>query len=637
MPLSFVHLSHQRPMRNALVMIALLSLGVVVAWLLPSAPGIAGYVPLHTLMETVAIVIAMMIFAVGWNSHNRGLSSNIVLLACLFLAVGLLDFSHMLSFAGMPDFVTASGPQKAIDFWLVARTFAAIALLLVAIRPWRPFASRTGCYVSLAIALGVVTLANWLFLFHADQVPRTFIAEQGLTPFKIGAEYTIIAINIITAFALWRRMQQPQTFNAAALFGAVCTMALSEFFFTLYADVTDVFNLMGHLYKVVSYLFLYRAIFIETIDDPYQKLRLAQQNLTLAIHASNTGLWDWDLRTNQVILSPEWKGQIGYREDEIGHYYEEWESRLHPDDRAQALKTVRDFLAGTDPTYESEFRLRHRDGSYRWILARGELKTDREGKPYRLIGSHIDITQRKLAENELREKSAELERFTYTLSHDLKSPLVTIKTFLGYLKKDMAQANTERIEKDMAFMTKAADKMGQLLDELLEISRAGRAPQLPAEMAWDAPIQEALTLAAGAISQRRVTVTLDEAQIKLHAERARLVQIWQNLIDNAVKFMGEQTQPHIHIGVDSKGHEPIFFLRDNGIGVELHHRDKVFGLFEKLDPRASGTGIGLALVKRIVERYQGRVWLESEGIGMGTCVRFTLPAAMQNGTGAQHG
>lgn len=637
MHFSFVHASHQRPMRNALGMIALLGAGVIIAAFLPSAPGIAGYVPLHILLETIAIVIAMMIFAVGWNSHNRGLSSNIVLLACLFLAVGLLDFSHMLSFAGMPDFVTASGPEKAIDFWLVARTFAAIALLLVAIRPWRPFASRTGSYVSLAIALGVVTLANWLFLFHADQVPRTFISGQGLTTFKIAAEYVIIAINIATAFALWRRMQQPLTFNAAALFGAVCAMALSEFFFTLYADVTDVFNLMGHLYKVVSYLFLYRAIFIETIDDPYQKLRLAQQNLTLAIHASNTGLWDWDLRTNQVIFSPEWIGQIGYREDEISDRYEEWESRLHPDDRAQALQTVTQVLAGTQTSYESEFRLRHRDGSYRWILARGELKADRDGKPYRLIGSHIDITQRKLAENELREKSAELERFTYTLSHDLKSPLVTIKTFLGYLKQDMAQANAERIEKDMGFMTKAANKMGQLLDELLEISRAGRAPQLPVHMAWNAPVQEALTIAAGSVSQRGVMVTVDETEVKLHAERARLVQIWQNLIDNSVKFMGEQTQPHISIGVDLQGHEPVFFLRDNGIGVEPHHREKIFGLFEKLDPKASGTGIGLALVKRIVDSYQGRVWLESEGIGMGSCVRFTLPAAIQNGPRTEHG
>ena len=225
---------------------------------------------------------------------------------------------------------------------------------------------------------------------------------------------------------------------------------------------------------------------------------------------------------------------------------------------------------------------------------------------------------------ELQEKNEELARFTYSVSHDLKSPLVTVMTFLGYLEQDIRKQDQERMNKDMAYIRGAADKMSRLLDEVLELSRIGRKMNPPLESPLQAIVREAQDLVAGQIAERCVQVEVTQEPVLLYGDRPRLVAVFQNLLDNAVKFMGDQPSPRVVIGVESGAEDVIFFVRDNGKGIDPRHQPKLFGLFEKLDPGAPGTGIGLALVKRIVEVHGGRIWAESEGHGKGTCFKFTL-------------
>jgi len=231
---------------------------------------------------------------------------------------------------------------------------------------------------------------------------------------------------------------------------------------------------------------------------------------------------------------------------------------------------------------------------------------------------------------ELQNKNAELERFLYTASHDLKSPVVTVRTFLGFLEKDLADGDAGRIEKDLRFIRTATEKMGQLLDDLLEMSRIGRVVTPPVRIAFREVVEESLGAVAGRISERGVTIKVEDQGVMLYGDRIRLAEIWQNLVENAVKFMGDQKAPQIHIGVDTHNLEAIFYVRDNGIGIDPRHQAKVFELFEKLNPGVEGTGIGLALVKRIVELYKGRIWVESAGVGQGTCFYFTLSEAIVN-------
>ena len=243
-----------------------------------------------------------------------------------------------------------------------------------------------------------------------------------------------------------------------------------------------------------------------------------------------------------------------------------------------------------------------------------------------------DITERKKIEQErekmlaeLEGKNAELERFTYTVSHDLKSPMVTIKGFLGMLRVDARAGSPERMEKDIQYIETATDKMQRLLGELLELSRIGRLMNPPEAVSLTNVAEEAVEMVAGQIAARGVNVEVAPEMPVVHGDRVRLVEVFQNLIDNAVKFIGDQQRPRVEIGATKENGEILCYVRDNGIGIDSRYHEKVFGLFERLDAKSEGTGIGLVLVKRIVEVHGGRIWVESQGEGQGSTFWFTLP------------
>ncbi len=236
--------------------------------------------------------------------------------------------------------------------------------------------------------------------------------------------------------------------------------------------------------------------------------------------------------------------------------------------------------------------------------------------------------ERRRYEEELQQRTAEMERFTYTVSHDLKSPLVTISAFLGYLEADISKNDQVRINEDMGYIRNAADKMGTLLTELLQLSRVGRVVSPSVRVSFEDVVNEALQLVAGLIHERGVRVTLSAERVMFFGDRSRLVELFQNLVENAAKYMGDQAEPCIAVGIERQGGETVFFVRDNGIGVDMRYSDKIFGLFNKLDAASEGSGLGLTLVKRIVELQGGRIWVESDGIGHGSCFRFTLPRAL---------
>ncbi|MFN8383887.1 MAG: ATP-binding protein [Anaerolineales bacterium] len=243
-----------------------------------------------------------------------------------------------------------------------------------------------------------------------------------------------------------------------------------------------------------------------------------------------------------------------------------------------------------------------------------------------------DISQRKWVEterekliNELEEKNSELERFTYTVSHDLKSPLITIKGFLGFLEQDAANGNIVRLKADTQRIADATDKMQTLLNELLELSRVGRLTNPYQHIPFEELAKEASEIVYGRLHERNVEVRIDKNLPVVYGDRQRLIEVLQNLLDNAAKFMGKISNPTIEIGVNgNEDGKPIFYVRDNGMGIDPIHHDRIFGLFNKLDAASDGTGIGLTLVKRIVEVHRGRIWVQSE-TGKGATFFFTLP------------
>jgi signal transduction histidine kinase len=225
---------------------------------------------------------------------------------------------------------------------------------------------------------------------------------------------------------------------------------------------------------------------------------------------------------------------------------------------------------------------------------------------------------------ELEERNAEMERFTYAASHDLKSPLVTIRGFLAYVEEDVRRGDLDRMEEDVRRIYGATEKMGALLDDILQLSRIGRVVHPIQEVAFADLAREAVALVGGRVRERGVEVEVMPDMPVVVGDRARLVEMLQNLIDNAVKFMGEESRPRIEIGARDENGERVCYVRDNGIGIEPEHHDRIFGLFVRLGGESDGSGVGLGLAQRIVELHGGRIWVESEGAGRGSTFCFTL-------------
>ena len=313
-----MHQSHDNsPLfsRSTLVILGWLAAVLLIVWLLPanSLLKTAGHwfpTWLHSCMELLAIVVAALVFSISWHSYRSEQAGNLSLLACGYLAVALLDSAHLLSYHGMPDFITPSSVEKAIDFWLAARLSEALVLLGVALRAWRPLTHPQQRYQWLAATLGGVALMVYLRLYQPQLFPRMFIEGQGLTPLKIVMEWLVIGLLACAAVGLLRRREQP--FDRQGLLLAVGISILSELCFTAYRNSHDIYQLLGHAYKVLACLVVYRVVFVSSIQQPYIQLiseiserrRAEQQVETLSFYDNLTGLPNLDLlrdRTSKAL------------------------------------------------------------------------------------------------------------------------------------------------------------------------------------------------------------------------------------------------------------------------------------------------------------------------------------------------
>lgn len=233
-----------------------------------------------------------------------------------------------------------------------------------------------------------------------------------------------------------------------------------------------------------------------------------------------------------------------------------------------------------------------------------------------------DGERRRLVQ-ELSARNAELERFSYTVSHELKNPLVTIKGFLGMMDADIKRQRFDGVERHLGKVAAAADTLTDLLDGLREISGVGRICHTSEEVDLGDLAREALIHLEQRVSEKRLRTAVSDILPVVFGDRLRLLQLMLNLIDNAIKFQPEGGL--LEVGAEWRQGAPVCFVRDRGIGIEDRYLERIFGLFEQLDPSCEGTGVGLALSSRIVEHHGGRLWAESAGLGEGSTFFFVLP------------
>lgn len=376
-------------------------------------------------------------------------------------------------------------------------------------------------------------------------------------------------------------------------------------------------------------------------EDALQK---SQATLAEAQEIAHFGSWDWDVRTGDVEWSDEVYRIFGLDPQTFTPQIDSILALSPPDQRGRARELAQRAIDNRETgSYEQHFY--RPDGSQGTYISTFAGRYDDEGNLLRMVGVAHDITERKQAETErenliqqLEAQNAELERFTYTVSHDLKSPLITIQGFLGVMADGLKQGDFDTVWDGFRRIARAADKMDELLRDLLDLSRIGRIVNQSTYVPLGQLAEEALEVVKGQVDQRDVRVQIAPDLPVAYGDPVRLLEVLQNLLDNAVKYVGDVDDPTVEIGCRRDNDETVCFVRDNGIGIDPSHLDRVFELFQQLDPKVEGSGIGLALVKRIVELHGGRVWFESDGEGHGSTCCFTLPwSADVQGAGSQPG
>ena len=364
------------------------------------------------------------------------------------------------------------------------------------------------------------------------------------------------------------------------------------------------------------------------LDDALEKLKRTQAYLVDAIE---DGVWDWDLETGKVSYSDRWGAMLGYPPGSLEPTRETFENLLFPEDRERILALTRACIVdGT--VYDCEFRMRPQSGGQVWIRSRGRaVDYDRRGQPQRMIGTHTDITARKEAElqlkhaiDDLSRSNQELEQFAYVASHDLQEPIRMIISYLQLLEEKYAEHLDDRALQFMQFAVDGAHRMRVLIKDLLTLSQIGGNDKTPNPVDCRDAIQDAILNLDKAIAESHAQIEV-EAMPSIVADRTQLTQLFQNLIANSIKFRSEKPLV-IHISADHEGDSWHFLVQDNGIGIDPQYRERVFVIFQRLHGKLdySGTGIGLALCKKIVERRGGKIWLESKA-GLGATVHVVLP------------
>jgi two-component system, chemotaxis family, CheB/CheR fusion protein len=371
-----------------------------------------------------------------------------------------------------------------------------------------------------------------------------------------------------------------------------------------------------------------------------QNLREIRERFELAMQGSRDGIWDWNLMTDDIYVSERFFELIGWTSDDFaqGFRHSDWMSLIHPDDVESTRAALRRHLEKHQMPYSIEYRLRTKSGEYRWLSSRGQALWDTSGMPVRMSGSLTDITERKLAETRLRDTDRHKDEFLAMLSHELRNPL---QVLCGALEVIGRSNDTEKTARLRQVAERQAGQLRRLIDDLLDVSRinAGKFELRMQRVDLASVVESALESSRPAIDDggHMLTVALPPESVYLEADRARLAQALMNLLTNAAKY----TAPggHIWLSAAREGEQIVIRVRDNGRGIAPEILPRIFDMFAQVDTRRGGLGLGLALVKRFVERHGGEVSARSDGVGKGSefIVRLPLAAEQQPLPQAQSG
>jgi PAS domain S-box-containing protein len=372
---------------------------------------------------------------------------------------------------------------------------------------------------------------------------------------------------------------------------------------------------------------------IQTQD---RTIRESHERLNLALRASGVGTWNLDLAENRITLDEFTNPLFGYPAGEYTASFDHFMKLIHREDRARVEQELRD-AASIGSSYESSFRVVWPDGTIRDLSARGKVIRSAGRTDARMTGVFWDITERKLADArlnrllvELERSNKELELFAYVASHDLQEPLRMVSSYTQLLERRYSEHLDDDAREFIGYAVDGANRMQRLINDLLEFSRVSTRGKPLERTDVDEVLENVRANLRLAIQDAGAHVTSDAMPV-VAADAGQLGQLFQNLVGNGIKFRNGGS-PEVHVSATEREQDWEFAVRDNGIGIEPQYFDRIFVIFQRLHTKGDypGTGIGLALCKRIVERHGGKIWVESTP-GRGSTFHFTLPKLARTG------
>jgi signal transduction histidine kinase len=471
------------------------------------------YLLFHGLVELFSVVVACGIFMIAWNSRRFLANSYLLFIGVAYLFVGILDLLHTLAYKGMGAF-PGFGTNLPTQLWIVSRYVESLSLLIAPAFLGRKLKARA-VFAGYSVAVALLVASIFVGIF-----PDCYVEGEGLTPFKRISEYAIALILLASAVWLWRKRG---AFDSGVLYLLIASIAItivSELAFTLYRSVYDVFNLSGHLLKLLSFYLIYKAIIETGLEQPYNLL---------------------------------------FRD-------------LKQSEKALRQRTV-----------------------------------------------------------ELKARNQDLDAFAHTVAHDLKNPLGLVVGYADLLAEDYDALQAEDRQHYANAIARSGHKMTEIVDEILFLSRVRTLEVETQVLDMTEIVNEVLQTLAPTIEARRAEIVLPAAWPAAVGYAPWIEEVWANYVSNACKYGGEP--PRVELGAtvetDAASRPAVrFWVRDNGPGLSPEQQERLFTPFTRLPSlHGRGHGLGLSIVKRIVEKLGGQVGVESAA-GHGSVFSFTLPAAV---------
>lgn len=370
------------------------------------------------------------------------------------------------------------------------------------------------------------------------------------------------------------------------------------------------------------------------------RLLRANERFEKVTEATNDAIWDLKIEEGILYWGIGFKKLFGHDLDKITPTMQFWTENVHPDD----FKAVHESLLRVEQdskllNWKSEYRFRRADGTYAYVIDRAIVIRNNKGEAIRIIGAVTDVSERKLQEVKLQEaneslkkyahdlelSNEQLEQFAFIASHDLQEPLRMITSFMNQLERKYGDVLDQKAHEYIYFATDGAKRMKQIILDLLEYSRAGKLDENKEKVSLADLVEDYKILRSKIITEKSVLIHFNHLPI-IEAFRVPLVQTLHCLLDNAIKYSSKTVSPVVELKVEDKTEEWLFVVKDNGIGIASQFFEKIFIIFQRLHNRNeySGTGIGLAIAKKHIESWGGKIWLESEE-NKGTTFYFTIP------------